>query len=522
MMLNRWTIGARIAALAAALMLMMALLVMWAARTITAGTGQLDALAEDARVAQSAVDVARAAQVTFKIQVQEWKNLLLRGADEVAYNKCRDGFLKEGEATRARLNELRGLFERLGLNTTEVDAALGTHAELLTKYQAALTHYDRAHADASAHAVDALVKGLDRPPTQQIDAIVNHVLKASQAHLDRELATSRTRQQTALTVFGVVFVLSLGLSGFASWLVWRSITRPLLTAVSVASQVADGHLSTRIQVDGADESAQMMSALQRMSESLQTVVQRVRSAADEVQHASAEIASGNLDLSSRTEMQSSNLQQTASTIEQLSKGVQHSADSATQASELAVRACDVAERGGNVVGNVVQTMNDIHDSSRKIADIIGVIDGIAFQTNILALNAAVEAARAGEQGRGFAVVASEVRALAQRSANAAKEIKSLIAASVECVERGSHLVSDAGSTIAEAVQAVQQVRDVIAEITSATHEQSIGVQQVSQAISAIDTTMQQNAALVEEAAAAAQSLNLQARTLVESVEFFEV
>jgi methyl-accepting chemotaxis protein len=250
------------------------------------------------------------------------------------------------------------------------------------------------------------------------------------------------------------------------------------------------------------------------------VVSQVREAADMVSHASGEIASGNMDLSSRTETQASNLQQTVATIGQLSTGVQHSADHAAQAESLASKASEVAERGGVVVGDVVQTMNDINASSRKISEIIGVIDGIAFQTNILALNAAVEAARAGEQGRGFAVVASEVRALAQRSANAAKEIKVLINASVECVDRGTNLVGEAGETIASTVQAVRQVRDVVSEISLAAREQATGIDQVSQSISAIDNTMQQNAALVEQAAAAAASLRQQATALQGSVSFF--
>ncbi len=522
MKLNNWTIGVRIAGLALALMLMMTVLVALAGRTIVAGTEQLDLMTEQARNAQAAVDVARAAQVTFKIQVQEWKNLLLRGGDPAAFEKYRGGFMKEGEATRAKLTELQGMFGKLGLDAGQVDGALRAHAELLTKYTAALSQYDSANADKSAHVVDGLVKGIDRPPTEQIDEIVAGVLKASKANIDAQQAAARSRQQVALSIFVAVLVVTLAVAAVASWMVWRSIARPLNEAVHVAAQVADGKLSVRVQADGADEAAQMMTALQRMSGSLQHVVAQVRKAANEVQHASAEIATGNMDLSTRTENQSSNLQQTASAIEELSAGVKNSADNAHQANELAVRACDVAERGGSVVGDVVQTMNDIHDSSRKISDIIAVIDGIAFQTNILALNAAVEAARAGEQGRGFAVVASEVRALAQRSANAAKEIKTLINASVECVERGSNLVNDAGSTIASAVDAVKQVRDVIAEITVAAREQSAGIEQVSRAVGTIDMTMQQNAALVEEAASAAQSLNQQARMLVESVEFFEV
>jgi methyl-accepting chemotaxis protein len=321
---------------------------------------------------------------------------------------------------------------------------------------------------------------------------------------------------------GVLLLLSLVFGVLASWVILRSITVPLRQALNTATAVAQGNLMTRPRLDGGqDEFSQLMAAMHSMSESLNTVVTQVRQSAEQVTHTSAEIESGNADLSARTETQAASLQETASAIEQLSSGVRHSADNAAQAHELASRANHVAERGGDVVGHVVQTMNDINASSRKISEIIGVIDGIAFQTNILALNAAVEAARAGEQGRGFAVVASEVRALAQRSANAAKEIKSLINDSVACVDRGTALVGEAGETIASTMNAVKQVRDVISEITVSASEQASGVGQVSHAISTMDNTMQQNAALVEQAAAAASSLRQQAQSLQDSVAFFQ-
>ncbi|WP_446719324.1 methyl-accepting chemotaxis protein [Herbaspirillum sp. WKF16] len=307
-----------------------------------------------------------------------------------------------------------------------------------------------------------------------------------------------------------------------AWQLTRSITRPLNHAVRLARTVAEGDLTSRIEVDSSDETGQLLSALQTMNGNLQKIVTQVRQATDTINTASGEIATGNLDLSSRTEEQASSLEETASAMEELTSTVKQNADNARQANQLAASASSVAQQGGSVVGEVVQTMASINESSRKIVDIISVIDGIAFQTNILALNAAVEAARAGEQGRGFAVVASEVRTLAQRSATAAKEIKELIADSVETVGNGSKLVEQAGVTMSEVVTSVQRVTDVVAEISSASQEQSTGIEQVNHAISQMDQTTQQNAALVEQAAAAAQALQEQAIRLTEVVGVFKL
>jgi methyl-accepting chemotaxis protein len=292
------------------------------------------------------------------------------------------------------------------------------------------------------------------------------------------------------------------------------------TAVNIARAVAEGDLTTPIKLKAGDTDS-LLAWLQAMQQGLSTAVTDVRRGSDYVSHASAEIASGNQDLSSRTEQQASELQETAATMEQLGTTVRHNADNALQASQLAQSASAVAKQGGEVVERVVQTMKGINESSRKIGDIIGVIDGIAFQTNILALNAAVEAARAGEQGRGFAVVAGEVRSLAQRSAEAAKEIKTLIGASVDRVEQGSALVNQAGTTMHEVVDSIRRVTDIVAEISAASSEQSSGVAQVGQAISRMDQSTQQNAALVEQSAAAADSLQQQAQQLVSSVSVFK-
>ena len=310
--------------------------------------------------------------------------------------------------------------------------------------------------------------------------------------------------------------------GVGAFLLIRSIQRPLSQANDLAYHIAEGDLSQHETVTRGDEFGELLRSLYAMSGSLARTVQQVRQSTDSIATASAEIAAGNHDLSARTEQTSSNLQETAAAMEQFTSTIQQSASSAQQASSLAAGASGVARRGGEVVTQVVSTMEAIQHSSQKIADIIGVIDGIAFQTNILALNAAVEAARAGEQGRGFAVVASEVRSLAGRSAEAAKEIKQLIGTSVEKVEAGSRLVQDAGTTMQDIVQSVQRVNDMIGEITAASTEQSAGVSQVNQAVGNLDQMTQQNAALVEESAAAAQSLREQAEQLTEVVSKFKV
>ncbi|MEX5746600.1 methyl-accepting chemotaxis protein [Massilia sp. X63] len=302
----------------------------------------------------------------------------------------------------------------------------------------------------------------------------------------------------------------------------RSITRPLAHAVALAEQVASRDLTADIQVASRDEVGHLLSALKRMNDSLLATVNEVRAGTETIVSASQQIASGNLDLSSRTEQQASSLEETASSMEELTSSVRLNADNARQANTLAQTAAGIALRGGEVVTQVVTTMESINASSKKIADIIAVIDGIAFQTNILALNAAVEAARAGEQGRGFAVVASEVRNLAQRSAGAAKEIRTLIADSVDKVEAGGRLVDQAGATMQEIVQGITRVTDVMAEISSASAEQALGIEQVNAAITQMDDVTQQNAALVEEAAAAAASMQDQAGTLAALVNTFKV
>jgi methyl-accepting chemotaxis protein len=307
-----------------------------------------------------------------------------------------------------------------------------------------------------------------------------------------------------------------------AWSITRSITRPINEAVAIAQTVAAGDLTRRIDVEGQDEVSKLLTALKGMTDSLAAIVGEVRSGTETIGTASRQIAVGNQDLSSRTEEQASSLEETASSMEELTSTVKQNADNARQANVLANSASEVALRGGAVVSEVVQTMGSINDSSKKIVDIIGVIDGIAFQTNILALNAAVEAARAGEQGRGFAVVASEVRNLAQRSASAAKEIKALIGDSVEKVGLGAKLVDQAGATMGEIVDSVKRVTDIMSEIAFASQEQNAGIEQINQAVTQMDQATQQNAALVEEAAAAAESMQDQAVKLAQVVGAFKL
>ncbi|EHR73570.1 methyl-accepting chemotaxis protein [Burkholderiales bacterium JOSHI_001] len=363
------------------------------------------------------------------------------------------------------------------------------------------------HAKKSAHQIEELIG--------QIEKIVADEVGETQA----EITDAQSRLMwlfLGMLALTVVLVVPLTLANS------NSIVQPLQAARQAALAIAEGNLSEQLQDQGADEVADLMRGLTHMQGALQGIVGQVRQASDSIRTSSAEVAAGNQDLSHRTEQAAGSLQQTASSMEQLTSNVRQSADAAKQANQLASSARDAAQRGGAVVHQVVANMDDISTSSRKIADIIGTIDGIAFQTNILALNAAVEAARAGEQGRGFAVVAAEVRSLAQRSASAAREIKALIGASVEKVESGANLVREAGSTMEEIVAGVQRVTDVMAEISAAGTEQSQGIGQVNSAVGQLDQMTQQNAALVEQSAAAAESLQSQAQRLASVVDTFRL
>jgi methyl-accepting chemotaxis protein len=355
-----------------------------------------------------------------------------------------------------------------------------------------------------------------------IRILLAEIVDAESALLEQRSKDSAALQSlTSSTLIGGG-ILAAALAGLIALWLSRNITRPLGIAVSLAKRVAQGDLTATVKAISNDETGQLMQALKDMNESLVRIVSEVRHGTDSIATASSQIASGNMDLSSRTEQQASSLEETASSMEELTSTVQQNADNARQANSLAQSASEVASKGGAVVSQVVDTMGSINESAKKIVEIIGVIDGIAFQTNILALNAAVEAARAGEQGRGFAVVAAEVRNLAQRSAAAAKEIKALIGDSVEKVDLGAKLVDQAGSTMQEIVDSVRRVTDIISEISAASDEQKAGIEQVNQAISQMDQVTQQNASLVEEAAAAAEAMQDQSKSLAQVVSVFQL
>ncbi len=428
----------------------------------------------------------------------------------------------------------------------QVDAAMATANKTWNAYLAGdLTGEERKLANKAyddykkfvAEGVRPAVAALREPNTQLAMDIMQGPMRRDYADVERGIAAlvkiqldvakaNFTNSQelyvwvrnTSLTaiVGGILFAAFVGI-----WLI-RTISRSLNKAVKVAQSVAKGNLTQRINVTSGDETGQLLQALKLMNDSLIDTVGRVRRGTETIGMASAEIATGNADLSSRTESQASSLEETASSMEELTSTVRQNAENARQANQLVVSASDFAVKGGQVVGQVVDTMGSIKESSKKIVDIIGVIDGIAFQTNILALNAAVEAARAGEQGRGFAVVAAEVRNLAQRSAGAAKEIKGLIGDSVEKVDAGSKLVDEAGKTMSEIVSSVKHVADIMNEITAASQEQSSGIEEVNRAIGQMDEMTQQNAALVEQAAAAAESMQEQAVQLAQAVSVFKL
>ena len=398
---------------------------------------------------------------------------------------------------------------------------VATQNKLVAEYAAVIapiaTQLQGATMDASVALAYA---GKAEDTLKALQQNTANLLQAQQTKVETNRETLAADATIASTLRLLLVGGTLALFLPLMWLTLRSVCGPLDEAIAIARRIATGDLGAEWAVRERDEPAQLMLALQSMQNELRSLVGKVRESADSIQTASSEVATGNMDLSQRTEQTASNLQQTASSMTELTSAVRQSAQAAAQASQLASSASDVARRGGEVVTRMVSTMDEINASSNKIADIIGVIDGIAFQTNILALNAAVEAARAGEQGRGFAVVASEVRSLAHRSAEAAKEIKVLIGTSVDKVESGSALVQGAGSTMNEIVASVKRVADIIGEITAASAEQSGGIEQVNTAVMELDRMTQQNAALVEQSAAAAESLKHQAGVLAGTVSTF--
>ncbi|NBV17513.1 methyl-accepting chemotaxis protein [Janthinobacterium sp.] len=435
------------------------------------------------------------------------------GLMQAEENKVREQ-RKLYDGARAKLATLglsdseKALLANIARIDLEVDAA----------FKEAMGQVLAFNSEGGAKVIATRIDPLNKKTLADINKLLELQHVAQQSFMDGSLAAD-ARLMTVLFILGGAAV---AIGAWCAVFITRSITQPLSGALAVAQKVAAGELTSRVVVEGKDETSALQQALKDMNDSLVQTVSNVRHGTETITVASREIASGNADLSARTENQASSLEETASSMEELTSTVKQNADNARQANQLAVSASSVAEQGGKVVAQVVDTMGSIKDSSRKIVDIIGVIDGIAFQTNILALNAAVEAARAGEQGRGFAVVATEVRNLAQRSAGAAKEIKGLIGDSVDKVDAGSRLVDEAGQTMGLIVTSIRQVADIMGEITAATQEQSHGIEEVNQAIAQMDQMTQQNAALVEEAAAAAESMQDQAQKLADAVSIFKL
>ena len=448
---------------------------------------------------------------------QHEKNMVIDYEDGVKVLAHREAWMKDIDGLKLAFNSLLEGEEdednphaRESLKSIEAYAA--ATVKVLTQIQDGAYDNakvaDRMLARAKEH-VALVEKHVDA-----IDKIVGDEALNTKAEFEQSMHQTG---QLFVALMGLVVLLVVPLTLANS----RSITEPIVAAKDLASAISEGRLTHKVNALGNDETAELLRALDHMRLSLCTLVGEVRQSSDTLSVTSSEVASGNLDLSQRTEQAASSLQSTASSIAQLTSTVRQSADAASQANQLAASAATVAQRGGQVVSQVVSTMDEINASSRKIGDIIGTIDGIAFQTNILALNAAVEAARAGEQGRGFAVVAGEVRSLAQRSAEAAREIKALIGASVDRVEAGTKLVRDAGGTMDEIVASVQRVSDIIAEISAASAEQSSGIGSVNASVTQLDQMTQQNAALVEQSSAAAESMRGQAHRLAEAVEVFK-
>jgi len=513
MSLNNFRVGARLGAGFAAILVLLALMLIvsvWRLKSASAAVQEMMAtpLAKERLVEEQFRNVA--------IGVVRGK-AIAKNADGTLEALFRD----EAKAATVRGGEIIKALAALPISPGE--------QPLIDKFNAARTVYletrDRMMATKRAGKAD----DANQIYESEFVGASSSYLAALQAVLDfqrqsidgmnKTIAADTASGEVQLEILGA---LAIALGAVLALQLTRSITRPLAQANALVDAVAHGDLSQHLHMDGSDEIAQLVGSLGRMNEGLHQMVRQVRQTSEGIQTAAEEVALGNNDLSARTEQQASALQQTASSMEELSSTVKQNADSARQANQLAQSASTVATQGGEVVGQVVETMKGINDSSRKIADIISVIDGIAFQTNILALNAAVEAARAGEQGRGFAVVASEVRSLAGRSAEAAKEIKSLISASVERVELGTAMVDKAGETMTEVVSSIRRVTDIMGEISAASTEQSAGVAQVGEAVTHIDHATQQNAALVEEMAAAASGLKGQAQQLVQVVAAFRL
>ena len=478
-------------------------------------------LSDSAAESITAIDTARGAQVDFKKQVQEWKNVLLRGNDPKMFTKYKGKFDAQEKRVQEKLNTLREMVSGTPALQQQIDTLLRTHASLGKKYRSALQHYDSADPEA-AHIVDKLVKGIDRPPTKQMDALIEAIRNNETATLEAMREQQLAAYDHAFDSFlWIIALCSIGALLLTVHLI-RSIMRPLAQAMTLSDHLARGDLTHTVTPPCKNELGQLIESGNSVVRNLSNAVGKITECATEVENTSQLIASENSDLAQRTSRQANSLEETAHNMRSITSVMQDNANYAAKAKELVNNARNQAVDGADVVGQVMTAMDDIKVTSTRISDINNVIDEIAFQTNLLALNAAVEAARAGEQGRGFAVVAGEVRALAQRSAAAAREIKELIADSVSKVSTGSELADESGRRLQEIVATVNEASSLIVDIAAATEEQAAGISQVNAAIAEMDTVTQQNTALVEQVAEASSILKSRAATLQELIGFFKV
>jgi methyl-accepting chemotaxis protein len=477
------------------------------------------ALEGQARV-QATRDVARAAQLESARERREARDALLYAADTESRDRHLAAFEEAGAGVDQRLEALVGRMPSIGLDAEPAARARSAHREAAARYREALAHgaLDVIGAAAVARSLEAI----DAGRTQDLEAIAAEIGRSAEAQGAQAGHAADRERDTSLVLLGLVAVVALVVSTIVGMTNARTIVPPLGHAVQLAKAVAAGDLTARIEAGGRDELGQVLDSLRDMNASLADTVARVQAGAQSVMDASTHIADSTTDLSSRTEQQASSLEETAASIEQMTSTVDQNVTNARTANERASQAAQVAKRGGDVVHQVVEMMQRIQSSSREISEIIGLIDSIAFQTNILALNAAVEAARAGESGQGFAVVAKEVRYLAQRTADSAKRIKELIGGAVEAVDSGAALAGDAGRTMEQVTASVNEVSTIIADIASATREQQLGISQINQAVMELERVTQQNASMVQDSAAESESLRQMARQLERAVGIFKL
>jgi methyl-accepting chemotaxis protein len=511
MNISNWKIGTRLGLGFALVVLLLITTTVFSINRIAVVNGATTTITED-----------RVPKVMMMQEIEGQMSIIARSVRNALLIKTSDEAKKEIERVQEARKSATGIFEKLGkaMNTPQGQEKLKATIEARVPYGAGLDKFIKLFEEGKkSEATDLLMGDIRKAQIEyfnKLEDLQKYVVDVMHKGSQEASEVYATARILMLVLASIAIIIAAVIAILAT----RSITRPLNEAVKIAETVASGDLRSQIEVKSTDETGQLMQALKHMNDSLLGIVGQVRTGTDMIATASAQIAAGNQDLSARTEEQASSLEETASSMEEMTSTVKQNGDNAHQANQLAITASNIAMKGGAVVAEVVQTMGAINESSKKMADIINVIDGIAFQTNILALNAAVEAARAGEQGRGFAVVATEVRNLAQRSAGAAREIKILIDDSVSKVGEGTKLVDQAGTTMTEIVSSNQRVTDIMSEITAATREQVDGIEQINQAVTQMDQVTQQNAALVEEAAAAAESMQEQAGKLVHVVSVF--